>query len=182
MTWDRKVDSILQRLAEVDSALLDDLVGCSEDDIASLEESFDHRLPEAFNALLRRCGRSWGDLMRGEDSSFPQMIGYREVAEALLDELADDLAVDLSSDVGLEDLGVSLPKGAFGLVLDARDFVFQMHQGYQFLFFRVDESEDPPVYHYNDDDPGFNMVFPSFTGWLEFCIEEEVACRTGARR
>ncbi len=31
-------------------------------------------------------------------------------------------------------------------------FVFWMHQGYRFAFFRTSEGDDPPVYYYTEDD------------------------------
>ena len=34
--------------------------------------------------------------------------------------------------------------------LREQDFVFRMHQGYQFDFFPCDQGEDPPVYFYTE--------------------------------
>ncbi len=154
MNWNEKIDSLLRQLRRLSDSFLDHLEGCTDEDVAKLERKFGHRLPAAFVALLKRSGRSWGKLMQGEDFRFPEMLEYRAIAESLLSDMEN-------------------------LQLDARDFVFFMHQGYQFLFFRAEGSDNPAVYHYNADDPGFNKVYNTFTEWLDVCIQEEIDLRAG---
>ena len=179
MHWDPAVDALFQKTADLEGALPEKMEGCTDDDILHLQEHAGHRLPGAFVALLKRCGRSWGDLMQGEDVSFPGMLRYRGIAESLLEDLAADMAVEVTEDVDLDALGVQLAGGARDLRLEDRDFVFFFHQGYQFLFFRLGESDNPPVYHYNHDEPAFNKVSDTFMDWLASCIDEEVALRGG---
>ncbi len=53
-----------------------------------------------------------------------------------------------------------LKKGAIELleeddskfVFDKNDFVFMMHQGYMFWYFRADGDENPDVYYYHEGD------------------------------
>jgi hypothetical protein len=45
-------------------------------------------------------------------------------------------------------------------------FVFLMHQGYSFLYFPLDGSNDPPVYLYVDGDPAPKQVAPCFSDWV----------------
>jgi len=151
--WTTTIDSIFEPLFQVDHRLREGLAGCSEADVAQIEERFGLRLPGAFVALVSKIGRSRGALMPGADFAFPHLLRYREVAESLLGE---------------QD----------GLTLDPRDIVFWMEQGYQFFFFHVDGSDDPPVSFYNDDDPAFVEVADHLTSWLRTCVEEEAALRS----
>ena len=52
-------------------------------------------------------------------------------------------------------------------VLGKEDFVFLMHQGYQFLYFKADgSSDDPPVYHYLEGWDNPKQIANSFSEWL----------------
>jgi hypothetical protein len=44
-----------------------------------------------------------------------------------------------------------------------------MHQGYQFLFFKCDGSDDPPVYYYLEGDSSPTKKFDRFTEWIALC-------------
>lgn len=154
-TWAERVDSILEQLLRSVPSLREGLAGCSDADIDRLEEDFGHKLPEAFVVLLKRIGRSRGELWPGADFAFPELLEYREIADSLMSELED-------------------------FELDERDFIFLMEQGYQFFFFRAGDSDDPPVFFYDDDDPGFRKVYGSFTEWLDVCIKEELDLRLGS--
>ncbi len=98
--------------------------------------------------------------MKGEDWSYPEMLDYRSIAASLLAEV--------HGFPGFEDLH-----------LEPRDLVFFMHQGYQFLFFRLGQSEDPKIYYYNGDDPSFQKAYERFTDWVDLCVKEEVKLRSG---
>ncbi len=52
-------------------------------------------------------------------------------------------------------------------------FVFFMHQGYQFMFFRLSEGDDPPVYYYGEGEgqDTFRVLQPSYSAFLETEIE-----------
>jgi hypothetical protein len=101
-------------------------------------------------------GRSAGEFLVGTDFLFPDVLTLRGQAEGLLRECAAPL------------------------VLDPADFVFAMHQGYQFLFFRCDGSDDPPVFHYQDGD-SFTRVADRFSAWLAYCVVDESEA-TGSKR
>ena len=152
--WSDRIDSILELLLRTDDSLREGLVGCSMGDVSNIETKFDLRLPAAFTAFLCRVGRSRGQLMPGADFSFPELLYYREVAESLMSDLDD-------------------------FNLDQRDFVYWMEQGYQFFFFRTGGSDDPAVFFYDNDEPGFSKVYDTFTDWLNVCIQEEIDLRAG---
>jgi hypothetical protein len=61
-----------------------------------------------------------------------------------------------------------------GLALDPADFVFAVHQGYTFLFFRCGGSDDPPVFLYEEGETRFRQVADSFSAWLVGCAQDEI--------
>jgi hypothetical protein len=58
--------------------------------------------------------------------------------------------------------------------LKDRDFVFAAHQGYEFLFFDAQESDDPAVWHCEEGDSAPQKVFSHFSEWLDACVSDEV--------
>ena len=54
-----------------------------------------------------------------------------------------------------------LPKNAF---------VFAMHQGYQFMYFLVGESDDPEVMYYFEYKPAAVLHSPKFTDLITDCV------------
>lgn len=150
--WSEEVDSILEQLLSLHEELREGLEGCSAEHLEDIESTLGVRLPATLAELLRRIGRSRGHLFAGADFSYPEILGYREVAASLLAEQEE-------------------------LDLEEHTLVFWMEQGYQFFFVNTGESEDPTVFFYNDDDPEFVEVAESFTEWLRGCIGEEVELR-----
>jgi SMI1 / KNR4 family (SUKH-1) len=98
--------------------------GCSTKEIAEIEAEVGRKLPLAYREFLMRMGRGAGEFYVGSNLFYPDVLGISEAAHALV---AEDEA---------------------GLVLPQDAVVFIMHQGYQFVFMRADEGEDPSVYYY----------------------------------
>jgi hypothetical protein len=84
--------------------------GCSADELASLKDRHGYSLPESYIQFMAAAGNGVEDFLRGSDFRYNQVDDMREAADQLLLE------------GGLKPL-------------DASDFVFSMHQGYQFYFF-----------------------------------------------
>ena len=104
-----------------------EIKGCGREEVDEVRASFGFPLPGLYEAFLRVMGRGAGRLYVGTDIFYPEVLGNREAAEDLLGE--DGVAFTLSP----------------------RDFVFSMHQGYQFMYFTAAEGEDdPPVYYYTE--------------------------------
>lgn len=61
-----------------------------------------------------------------------------------------------------------------GPELDERDYVFAVHQGYSFAFFRCDGTADPSVSVYEEGESGFRIAAESFTAWLAGAVDDEV--------
>lgn len=87
-------------------------------------------------------GRSAGRFFNGTDIFYPRIVG-----------MTDDAALLVSEDAA----GIALPDDAFA---------FAMHQGYEVLFFRTSEGDDPPIYYYLEGSGHFEKKYRSLTEYL----------------
>jgi hypothetical protein len=97
----------------------EDLVPCTEDEIAFLERWLKRPCPQAYREFLHWMGYWGGGLFVGSDFFYERLMNMQEWARALLEE--DHYPGELPEDA----------------------FVFFMHQGYRFYFFRFSEGADP---------------------------------------
>ena len=121
-------------------------VPCTEEEIVQLEKVTHFTLPQAYREWLRTMGKHADTFLRGSDWLYPELVSLQEVAPKIL------------------------VRDHFPLALPEDAFVFFMHQGYQFQFFRTSEGDDPPVYRYVEEDDreetAFPFVAPHFTDLL----------------
>lgn len=54
-------------------------------------------------------------------------------------------------------------------ILTSNDFVFFMHQGYQFYFFKLDEGDNPPIYYYEEGE-NHQKFIKKYDSFSEFVI------------
>lgn len=135
------------------------IIPCDDSQIYSIERRCNISLPQSYKEFLRWGGVSAGGFRRDSNCFYEyssQFLEMREIAEELLIE--DDF-VDL------------LPEDAF---------VFDMHQGYIFWFFKTLDGDDPPVYGYQQGCAPishtkipFKMISSSFSEFLLKSLEEE---------
>ena len=118
-----KVAEILVRRAVVTENTLQ---GCSAEEIEEIAASVGRRLPLAYREFLAKMGRGAGVFYVGTDLFYPRLLGITEAARELVAE---------------DEASVVLPEDAIA---------FMMHQGYQFMFVRAGEGDDPPVYNYRE--------------------------------
>jgi hypothetical protein len=120
------------------------LLPCSEVEIQKLEEHIGRELPQAYKEYLATMGKYSGIVNEGTDCFYDDLFELNEDALELL--LQNKIEIQLSDDA----------------------FVFCMHHGYQFLFFKLDEGENPPVYGYNEGNvaPYFERCCDSFSNYL----------------
>lgn len=118
------LDQVKQRLKELKFVSPDELVSCTDPEIIDLEKKLGFSLPEAYKEFLLWIGKSAGRFLQGSDCFFEHLPYLKEWAVELLEE---------------NHFPYTLPEDAF---------VFFMHQGYQFSFFRLSEGDDPPIYSY----------------------------------
>lgn len=115
--------------------------GCTDREVAELEEKINIALPEIYKTFLLKAGHKAGKFHVGTDMFYRHLFNLREFAEELLEENNVDL---------------TLPKTAF---------VFLMHQGYQFLYFDS-TLKNPPIYGYNEGNEGPQLLYKKFTDFL----------------
>ncbi|MGZ3581989.1 MAG: SMI1/KNR4 family protein [Ktedonobacterales bacterium] len=132
---------------------------CTLEEVRSLEDLLGHRLPIAYKEFLLWMGHGAGPFLRGTDVFFQDLPGMLEAAKDLLNEN------------GIED---PLPDDAF---------IFYMHQGYQFMFFRLSDGDDPPVYFYGEGQ-GLHTFVLLYERFSDFIVREiqghEALLGTGA--
>lgn len=125
--------------------------GCKEAEISTLETRLGIRLPRSYRSFLAAMGRAAGTFLVGTDILYSLLPTLRRQAERLLTECGGSLA------------------------LDPADFVFAVHQGYEFLFFTCGASDDPPVFLYEEGEATFRRVAETFSSWFASCAQDEIA-------
>jgi hypothetical protein len=131
-------------------------IPCTEEQVASLEDWYGHALPRAYREFLFWMGSWGGGFLIGSHCFYGELKDIQTWAKDLLRE---------------DEYPGTLPEDAF---------VFWMHQGYQFYFFRCHEGEDPPVYYYLEsleNEPlqaSFILKFAHFSDFLLTAIEDSL--------
>ena len=128
MTEEGDVRGRIARVAEIlvrqGVATENTLRGCSATEIEEIQADVGRPLPLAYREFLAQMGLGAGDFYVGTDLFYPSLLGVTKAAHELVAE---------------DEADIVLPEDAI---------VFMMHQGYQFMFVRADEGDDPPVYYY----------------------------------
>lgn len=141
----------VERLHSAGLAAADTTRGCTAEEVAEIEATVRVRLPNAYREFLDLCGKQAREFLSGTDWMFPTILTLKESAAALL------------SECGIQQK------------LSPSDFVFAMHQGYQFLFFGCQSGQDPPVFRFIEGDQSAQQVFDSFSNWFCQCADDEIA-------
>lgn len=122
---------------------------CSDLEIIQFEQQQDITLPSIYKNFLKIMGHGAGKFLRGSDCFYQHLAQIQEWAKQLLVE--NDFPEPLLEDA----------------------FVFFMHQGYQFSFFRLSEGDNPPTYSYceGQQEPYFVKSHDTFSDFLTEKIE-----------
>lgn len=126
------------------------LIGCTDEELVSIELHFGGKLPSAYREFLGIAGRAAGKLFQGTDIFYPRILELQCEAKELLTEL------------NLPDL----------LPVDAK--IFCMHQGYELNYF-LPVSDDPPVYQFFEGQDSVTLPWQSFSEFLRTSIENHLA-------
>jgi hypothetical protein len=146
---DNVISELVRRILLLGIASPEEIQGCTKEEVEEIQAYAGVKLPAIYLDFLYTMGRGAGNFFKGSDMFYPSLLGLRKAAEELLSE---------------EGASFSLPKDAF---------VFLMHQGYQFLFFRtLGCSDDPPVYHYMEGEGAPRKISRSFSRFLIESIKE----------
>jgi hypothetical protein len=124
-------------------------VPCTPDEVRALEQQVGLVLPEAYKEFLLWMGHGAGGFLQESNCFYRHLLHNQQMAVALLEE---------------SNFPGSLPQDAF---------VFYNYEGYQFVFFRVSEGDNPPLYYYHEaDEPtSFKRVLDTFSEFIEREIE-----------
>jgi hypothetical protein len=134
---------LVQRLSDSGLVSPKELRGCSLGEIHKVESAFGIRLPAVYIMFLKTMGKSAGRFLKGSSAFYPELLKLRGYAEELLRE--DSVEDQLTK----------------------RDFVFFVHQGYQFAYFQLDEGDDPPVWCFAE---GWEAPVRKFDSLSEFMM------------
>ena len=115
----------------------------ADQQVDKIESKYNVSLPETYRQFLTSTDADAYRMLVGSDFEYSDLLDMRDKAEELL--------VESNATMKLKE----------------NDFVFVMHQGYQFLFFECLGDPDPPVFHYMEKDPDAKKVFDHFSLWLE---------------
>jgi hypothetical protein len=127
----------------------DEIAGCTELEIAALEAAFGRPLPASYRVFLAALGRGAGEFMSGTDMFHDQLGGLRAAAETLI------------------------ARSGSPAELKPSDWIFALHQGYQFLYFDAAAGPDPQVFHVMEGEAA-KPVAASFSEWLDGAIADEI--------
>jgi hypothetical protein len=142
-------------------ASISQLVGCSEQEIATLESRYGLRLPPSDAMYLQLMGHKSGRLFTSDHTA----VFYRHVLEMTAEERR----------AGAEDGG---PPSDFELPPDA--LLIAGRLGEQFEFIQCAGQDDSPVWYFNTWDWRVRESHPSVLAWLEsWCGEAEQAIAGG---
>ncbi len=124
---------------------------CTDAEVAQLEQQLGGPLPAAYREFLLWMGHGAGRFFVGTDYFYTDIKNiehYREGAQELLAE---------------NSVRTSIPEDAF---------IFYMHQGYQFMFFRLTENDNPPVYYYGEGEgySDIRTLYNTYSDHLERAV------------
>jgi hypothetical protein len=119
----------------------DDVVGLTGDEVRQVELDQGCALPFEYVEFLTCMGKRAGQLLVGTDVFYPEVLGLKMDALALLAEFGD------------------------GQLVASESVVFATHQGYQIYWMADVIGGDPPVLMYEE---GLGVVteWSSFSGFL----------------
>jgi hypothetical protein len=146
-------NATLQKRKLIDAGLASDadFLGCSEAEVAHLEQQFKVKLPAAFIDFLRVMGKERDGFYAEASMSYP------------FDDMRR-IAVDLLNDVNEK--------------LSETAFVFVERYGCAVLYFETTSGDDPPIFVCQEDDKSPSKVAPNFSEWLTAAVDSHIAgCR-----
>lgn len=119
------------------------LVPCSMSEVIELEKAYQITLPDIYKKFLLSMGKDAGKYMLGNSCFYNEIYDLQQGAREII------------VDNGLPELPVN-------------SFVFWIHQGYQFAFFLVGESQNPPVYYFSEGQgmKNFRLINKSLTDFF----------------
>ncbi len=122
-----------------------ELIPATNQEIDFLKSSISKSLPQSYIQYLMLMGNGTPNgFLKGHSCFLNELLNLKEWSNELLDE------------------------NNFEKKLTEDDFVFWMSQGYQFVFFKLNEGNNPPIYYYREgtNQLDFIKITNSFTEFL----------------
>lgn len=136
------IDMIKEKLLEKAITSEQEIIPCSVDEISTLLVNNKYSLPMDYRQFLLAMGKKAGRFMQGTDFFYPEILSLKKEAIDLLIENEEDF---------------SLPEEAF---------VFSMHQGYEFLFFKLNNEDNYAIYQYIEGEGNPKKAWNSFNDFI----------------
>lgn len=142
------MDNIIKRTIKNLNCLNRKYDGCSVEEIEAIKAGQNvTELPTLYNEFLETIGKGAQGLYVGTNIYYDDNL-YK------LKDFANELLQESESNF-------ELPENAF---------VFAMHQGYQFLYFLCEETDDPTVFYYIENLSAPEKKYPSLTEFFKSTI------------
>lgn len=143
------LDKVKKQLKELRLVSPDKFLGCTTDEVKRLEQQLKISFPAAYQEFLLWMGHGAGQFLQGSDCFYKHLPHLQNWAIELLQE---------------NNFPEPLPEDAF---------VFFMHQGYQFSFFRLSEGDNPPIYSYceGENQISFTRTHSQFSEFISTEVE-----------
>jgi hypothetical protein len=156
------LDAAMALFSEREAIPPEDVHGFTEEEVLHLEQELGQALPAAYKEFLLWMGHGAKGFMVGDLMYFPRIPGYAEAPWDLTKE-AHKL----------------LDESAFPEPLPVDAFVFSMHEGYQFWFFRFTEGDDPPVYGFGDGQTKdhFDVIDGTFSEFMLRTVDDDIRAK-----
>ena len=146
-----RIQRRLAELAQLGCIEIDNVVPCTEEDLAGLEEKLCFRLPGIVRELYVWGGRDFGCVFGGMDVL--------------------DFEAHLENDYGTDAREALEEAGEDAAILGARPLVVQMDCDGQFSFIRAEEGDDPAVYTHTHQEPTYCSC-ARFSDYLGLMVEQ----------
>ncbi len=147
-------EAFVTRMIEMGIATSASFIGCVDSEIAALESKYRVKLPATYLAYLARMGKKSGRLLTHDHyaATYEHVIEMTAQCREDRDEFADSKLPDLPTDA---------------LVIVGR-------LGEQFLMIRCTNSDDSPVWYFNEYDGEVKQCYQSVLDWLNSLVDEAV--------
>lgn len=116
--------------------------GCTMNDIHHIQKQFGIILPEYYKQFMLCLGQTSGSFLQGDDFHIDVVAEINLWVRQLLEESNEKYR------------------------LSSGDFVFLMHQGYEFVYFESGVGENPPVHQYVEGSGFHRNQWPSLSNFL----------------
>ena len=127
MVGDRKITDLIAKLVAKTDLRIEDLRGCSVDEINDLESQLNVQLPDIYRAFLQQVGHSWQVLFNDTHVGFEHVVENQKNGREVF-EINE----------------IPLPNEPF--------FVFSERDLERVAFFPLDGKDDPEVSGYTEGD------------------------------